>query len=281
MVSTIVKAATAASKVIDVLERASGRNRDVPPYSLRRLIGAPPGDFSGKEYRAEWGRFKPQLIEAGLRDGVTVGEIGCGCGRMAAPLLQEFDVKYCGFDIVPALIEWAKTHIEPSYPNATFELFDLWNARYNPNGATRSENLTFPFADRTCDLIYASSVFTHILTDTTVRYLSEIKRTLAPGGRAVLTVFLLDIKHPSKKHGDALAASGVDARLLKRAEFAHGDGQLARYVYPDIPELMVGYNLDDLCAVASKLGLNVTLQSAGSWRDGGPSRSWQDIIVVE
>lgn len=280
MVRSLITFLDSASKVVDALERLTHSNADVPPYSMRRLIGSPPLDFSANEFREEGRRFKRHLEEAGaLRSGMTVGEIGCGCGRMAVPILDSYDVTYYGFDIVPSLITWLTEHVSRVHREAKFHFLDIWNSRYNPSGSLSPDEAIFPFPEAGCDLLYASSVFTHILTKTTERYFSEVRRTLKPGGRAVITAFLLDIDHPEKADSGK-AAAGVDARIGGTPEFIHRDSGCAYYVYADVPELMVGYNLSDLQKLASEAGLQIKLHSAGSWKNGGASKSWQDIAVL-
>jgi hypothetical protein len=81
---------------IDTGDRVRGRrDRVAPPHRLGGFIGE--GDF------AEIGRtFKEHFVEVGgLERSDRVLDIGCGTGRMAAPLVGWLDGSYEGFDVSP------------------------------------------------------------------------------------------------------------------------------------------------------------------------------------
>ena len=81
-------------------------------------------------------------------------DVGCGTGRMAVPLTGYLsDEEYEGFDLMPEAIERCQENITP-------------------------------------DIL--SSTFTHMLPDEVPNYLSEIERVMKPGGRAMITFFLLN-----------------------------------------------------------------------------------------
>jgi cyclopropane fatty-acyl-phospholipid synthase-like methyltransferase len=46
--------------------------------------------------------------------------------------------------------------------------------------------------DESVDMIWAFSVFSHMLSDDTTTYLAEFRRALAPHGKALITVFMAD-----------------------------------------------------------------------------------------
>jgi SAM-dependent methyltransferase len=49
----------------------------------------------------------------------------------------------------------------------------------------------FPFRDATFDFVFLTSVFTHMLPDDVERYVGEIGRVLAPGGRCFFTAYVI------------------------------------------------------------------------------------------
>src|SRR5471032_1693123 len=85
-----------------------GRKDDiVPPRKLIDGVGG--GDFTavGQEF------FRHFTDIGGLKPEHRVLDVGCGCGRMAVPLIPFLTGtgEYHGFDIVPAAIKWSQKHI--------------------------------------------------------------------------------------------------------------------------------------------------------------------------
>ncbi len=150
-----------------------------------------------------WGRIGSRHMP----EGATVLDIGCGCGRIARVLANDGRIrKYIGFDVMRAQIEWCQNFIQPAWPQvAEFHWFDLHSERYNPTGALRAEDLSFPAADATVDVIFAASVFTHLLEADALHYLREIRRVLTPAGVALLSI------HESVAPGQRF--SGTEARI--------------------------------------------------------------------
>jgi len=58
----------------------------------------------------------------------------------------------------------------------------------NPAGAIRAEELTFPCKSGICDVIFASSLFTHLLEPDAVHYLHETRRVLSRNGVALFSI---------------------------------------------------------------------------------------------
>ena len=55
-----------------------------------------------------------------------------------------------------------------------------------------ASSFSFPYEDESFDVVFATSVLTHLLPDAVENYLAEIHRVLAPGGRSFVTYFLID-----------------------------------------------------------------------------------------
>lgn len=109
------------------------------------------------------------LRHAGLEPGMAVVDLGCGSGRLAAALSRAFDVSYLGLDVVPALLDYARTKAPKAY-------------RFVLNRA-----LSLPVEAASADMLCAFSVFTHLLHAETYLYLEDAHRALRPGGRVVLS----------------------------------------------------------------------------------------------
>jgi SAM-dependent methyltransferase len=134
------------------------------------------------------------LVEvSGLQAGERVLDVGCGAGRVAAPLLDHLgpDGSYEGFDRNAARIDWCNEHIAPLHPRFRFQAVDVFNSD-KQKGAKRAADLTFPYPDAEFDLVFLFSVFTHMVDDGVAHYLEEIARVLKPGGRTVITWLLLN-----------------------------------------------------------------------------------------
>jgi SAM-dependent methyltransferase len=98
-------------------------------------------------------------------------DFGCGIGRLIRHFQEDAVTgEVWGIDISAPHIQWCKLHLTPPYHFAT---------------TTTIPHLPFP--DRWFDLVYAASVFTH-LEDLADAWLLEIRRILAPEGRAYLTI---------------------------------------------------------------------------------------------
>lgn len=234
-----------------------------PPESV--FVGD--GDFLGTGFR-----FLRIFKEVGgLTPEHKVLEVGCGIGRMAIPLTQYLsqDGSYDGFDIVPDGISWCKQHIATAHPNFRFQLINLYNSVYNPQGRIQPHELAFPYAEGSFDFVFLTSVFTHMLPDDVGHYLREIRRVLRQNGRCLMTCFVLN--------GDS--ASHIERRLSSQipckryAGHAVGD--------PERPEAVVFYDEVFLFDLIAQSGLRVFEQVRyGTWCGRPDGYDYQDILVL-
>ncbi|MBK9064849.1 MAG: class I SAM-dependent methyltransferase [Acidobacteria bacterium] len=106
---------------------------------------------------------------AGVR---SVLDIGCGTGRLLAGWhVDDPGRRLVGTDLNPDLIAWARTHL-PAV--AAWEVNGLHPPLPHPDGAV--------------DLVVLSSVLTHVSLANQRAWLAEVRRLLAPGGRALVTL---------------------------------------------------------------------------------------------
>ena len=253
---------------LELADRLRGR-RD-PPLPPRWLRYVGPGDF-----KAIGEEFAGYLVShAGLQPDHAVLDIGCGVGRMAAPLTTILGPagRYDGIDIVPAGIRWCRRHITPLHPQFEFHVADLENARYNPSGGGDPSNYRFPFADASYDVILLASVLTHLAPGVVDHYLSEIARLLRPGGRCLASVFLLD----------EYSRDRVDAGMTAEGFAYQHEGDLHRTARPGEPDDIVALDELWLCDHIDARGLRLLNPiHYGAWSGRADSLSHQDVIVVE
>jgi SAM-dependent methyltransferase len=115
------------------------------------------------------------------RRGDRALDLGCGAGTFTA-VLAELGADAIGVEVAEAALARARS----AYPELEFRLVPL-------DGA-------LPFRDGAFDLVWASEVIEHIAD--TERWLREVARVLAPGGRLLVTT----PNHPRL----ALAARGIE-----------------------------------------------------------------------
>ena len=63
---------------------------------------------------------------------------------------------------------------------------------YNPKGNVKTLDFVFPHPDKSFELVFLISVFTHLRAKKVRHYLDEISRVLKSGGRCLCTCFLLN-----------------------------------------------------------------------------------------
>jgi len=207
----------------------------------------------------------------GLTPDSHVLDVGCGVGRMAIPLTRYLSPmgQYQGFDVVKPGIEWCRKTITPRFPNFQFEWIDLYNKTYNLSGHLDPVGFRFPYKDQQFDLVFLTSVFTHMLPRELEHYLVEITRVLKPGTPCLITYFLLNAD--SRR-----AISDGESKL----DFRYDAGGCLS-ISQDVPESAVAYDEDVIISLYHKTGLALDGPIRyGSWSGRRGGRRFQDIIVA-
>lgn len=117
------------------------------------------------------------LRHHGLTDGMTIYDLGCGCGRTAQALNRSgWQGSYTGADVVPELLEELAQQC-PGYATVL---------NFTPN-------IVAP--DASLDMVFHWSVFTHLFPTESYLYTLDAFRALKPGGKLVFS--FLEMEDPA------------------------------------------------------------------------------------
>ncbi|WP_082803710.1 MULTISPECIES: class I SAM-dependent methyltransferase [unclassified Anabaena] len=249
----------------------------IPPLALMRQEGISVLE-EWFRWAEEWSMFL--RVYGGITNNSAVLEIGCGLGRTAFPLryILSADGSYDGFEICQNKIKFLEQTFHKAYPNFRFIWANIHNTFYNPDGEIRASDYRFPYADDSFDIVYAASVFTHLLPEIAAHYFQETARVLKPEGRCLFSFFLLDNYQPGKPR--PLGFNRPDFNF----DYQYGSyGSDFALVKPDNPEYMTAYSLRLLEQFATQAGLEfVQAPVTGLW--SGSASSWvgaQDLVILK
>lgn len=255
----------AASDLKDLPRRFSD---DTPPQPWRLMH-----NVGGGDYHRTGRYFADKIVEqTGLQPNWSVLDIGCGTGRIGAPLIQRLGEggSYTGFDLSASAIRWARKHVASPSVSVQFLRADLSNTEYNRSGERRASQYVFPAAPGSMDLCIAISLFTHLKREDAQRYLHECARVLKPGGKVFLTAFLMNDKARQRvQDGRArMAFQPLDASTyttdLKTPEHAIAFDQGEFFNWVDAAQLV-----------------RVSPMVPGNWSDRTRRGDLQDLVVLE
>ena len=173
---------------------------------------------------------------------------------------------YHGFDVTFPMVEWCQQNITSRYPNFQFQHADLANTLYAKTGGDAAD-YTFPYPDGTFDVVFATSVFTHLLPDSAHRYAAESARVLRRGGRALLTFFLTN---------DEFRAQRAAGNVTIAFPYSHGPYAVMN---EEEPERVLAYEESYAREMMTRAGLDIEDFSYGSWRVPG-GWTYQDAFLL-
>ena len=221
--------------------------------------------IGGGGFVAVGNAFFGTLKRHGLRADMDVLDVGCGQGRMARPMTSFLTGRYEGFDIDKSGIEWCQAQYE-DVPNFTFHHADVFNARYNKTGQVAAKAYRFPFEDNSFDRVFLTSVFTHMFKEDVENYLTEITRVLKPGGKCLVTWFLLDDISRQSQH--------------PVMQFKYDVDDVSRTTVKSNPEAAIAFDIDFVKRLYEKLGLGLEDIEHGKWGRPESPYDLQDLIVA-
>src|SRR5215213_3602845 len=109
--------------------------------------------------RDDYAKVARQLFEvlvgvSGLQAGERVLDVGCGTGRVAAPLVDHLgpEGSYEGFDRDPGRIAWCNERIAPLHPSFRFQAIEAFNSP-RQKGTVPAAEVSFPYPDGDFDVV--------------------------------------------------------------------------------------------------------------------------------
>lgn len=246
---------------LDARDLVLGRRDPLTPPHRLWFVG-------GGDFRTAGEDFREFFIGLGALPENDILDVGSGVGRVAVGLTGWLNGRYEGIDVIWRGIEWCQEAITPRYPNFHFQVADLYNRHYNPEGRFSASDYRFPFEDRSFDWVVLNSVFTHMLPADRDNYISEIARVLRPGGRCFATFFLLN---------DEARRSLQDGRGKLNFRFGRSGYWTNN---PRRPEAAVAYEEAEVCQEFERSGLHVTAVRYGAWSGREDGTGDQDFLVA-
>lgn len=211
---------------------------------------------------------RTELEIAGLKREHRVLDIGSGIGNLAVGLCGYLLGTYDGIDVHSEAVTWCQEHITTRHPTFRFHYADVANGAYNPDERNPAATYHFPFPDQSFDVIFLSSVFTHLLPDDTANYIREIARLLAPDGFCVASYFLLDAE---RQHA-------IDAGRSFIPFPVHHSSGVCRLHRASSPESAVAFDETFIRRLHEDAGLRIRDVRRGQWWSGAAHD--QDVVVA-
>lgn len=141
--------------------------------ALAKAIGAP----TMEDFKQQGDGHVAVLRAHGLTDGMSLYDLGCGCGRTAQALNRSgWTGNYIGADVVPELLEELTAQC-PSYRTVL---------NFMP---------TIDAPDASLDITFNWSVFTHLFPGESYLYIADSYRALKPGGKMIFS--FLELEDPA------------------------------------------------------------------------------------
>jgi len=242
----------------------------LPPKFLRRLVG---GRVNDDDFMGGASALLETIVtDTHLKKESQVLDIGCGCGAAALAFSKYLSARgrYEAFDIVPQFIYWCQHQIADFDHRFNFRLVDIFNQQYNPTGLQKAKEYRFMCPDNHFDLVFAWSVYTHLLEADFKHYLSESARVLKPGGYLWISLFLL--RNQSRQ------AIKAKKSVL---DFSLKVGQYSWSTQKDIPEVAMAYDEQAIHQWLESNHLKLVKTRYGTWPEKSDLVKLQDIIIAQ
>lgn len=251
-----------------------------------RLIPTEANRRGGKYSYSEWahvvGIFQTLMFQSlGRKDGNSICDVGCGTGLLgiASEPFVGNNGRYLGVDVVKENIDFCRRH----FPSAGFEFvhLDISNPAYAP--AQKSERVGWPLKPASFDMVTALSTWTHLNEEDALFYFKEVSRVLRPGGKAIVTFFLLDEIYQESLSVRSRAPGRYHMTSQERWVFdqpAYGSSDWFHPVWATVPEDAVGVTMRGFNRLISDAGIEMVQHLQGNWKEV-PGVFFQDVVVLK
>lgn len=245
---------------------SSLQESDLPPlYAMQKI-----GSDSMQHFKSAMIKLFSDLYHRFyLQANYTIFDLGCGSGRLSYPFakLVGNKGKYYGADVWAEGIDMCKARF--TQPNMSFHLIPAKNNYYfdkfNPEV---TNNFTLDFLpDSSINLIFATSVFTHLIEEDARAYLHEFKRTLKPDGYAYVTCFIID-----RFFMDYVAATNkyTAVKEVSPGHYQAYEGQ----------GFFGGFTRQKIEEMVRDAGLEIITLERGRWARKPGANTHQDLIII-
>jgi SAM-dependent methyltransferase len=233
----------------------------IPPLELRQIVAAAEPEiflWTGYIDSQQIAKIYNQYCSL---DNPKILDFGCGCGRMTRYLPGAF-----GCDINPDLVNWCQKNL------------------HDVNTMLNRTKPPLPYEDKTFDIIYSLSIFSHLPEHLSVLWLQDLLRILKPGGLLILTthgIAALKIIRESQIHQDLFQMNSDDANSI--LETIEKESFVFRAYPKNVLEIAnVGdeYGNTFISAIYIKKMWDNDFFHLESFLPGG-LRNWQDIVVLK
>jgi SAM-dependent methyltransferase len=247
---------------------------DIPPYNFRL------GNLGTVTY-GEWcytiGQFQTLIFMNIMSRPLHMLDIGCGVGRMylaAKPYIQADDT-FVGIDISEKSIDTCKKFYADE--RLSFVHTAGSNAYYADNDI---KNAKWPIESASKNLITALSVWTHLKESDFRLYLNEVGRVLRPGGRAIVSFFVLDALYKPEHKTAATSRfypQPEDTWIFDESAYESPDWMFPSWA--EVPEVAIAVREAAFHEALDCAGLKIVSFYPGQWKDQ-PGLFFQDIAVL-
>lgn len=253
------------------LVRRTKNLRLMPDISQRSIPGRP----SYGEWCYLVGIFQTLLRTRLAKESDNdILDVGCGTGIMAIasePLLGDRG-RYTGIDVSRRDVEFCRRH----YPRENFSFMHL-----DVNDKAARPRWDVP--DASVDAVTALSVWTHMNEADAVFYFREADRVLRPGGKAIITFYLLDDLY-QRSVADWTDRSGRYNNSNQNSRiFTTQASESGNWLHPDWvkrPEDTIGVTPAGVQTMLAGTRLSLVETYVGNWKEV-PGVFYQDVLVFE
>lgn len=240
----------------------------------------------GKYSYAEWahviGIFQTLMcIHLDNDTDNNILDVGCGTGLLAIASQPFLGDKggYVGIDVMKKDIDFCRCH----YPSSSFEFihFEANNPAYAPS---QKDRVGWNIDNASFDLVIALSVWTHLNEKDALFYIKEVNRVLKSGGKAIITVFLLDDLYERSLGMRNLKEKGkYHMTPQKQWIFDRPAYNSDMWFCPNwvqVPEEAIGVTKIGLNRLSSEGEMKIIEFYQGNWKEV-PGLFFQDILVFQ